>query len=222
MFDNKLEIGNGIFSVRDVAQILRVPYNKVSRWISYYWNEKLAEHYKRNYWIENTKAVNFYTFIEIYVMMQLTEAGLKPSKILQAHKELTEFYKINVPFATKKILDNIKTDKHKIYLQLDNDNIISLDQTKQLNLKIIQNFYTNIDFDSDTLASRFFPLGKKCHVVCDPHHKFGQPTIYGTNIQTEVIFNLYQAKEPIPFIADIYQISEQKIKNAIHFHRQVA
>jgi len=216
---NTLEIGNGIFTISDIARILGIPYRKVNRWMSDYWNGKLALHYKHNYWIEDTKSVNFHTMIEIYVMMKFTEAGVNTNKIIEAHKELSQIYKTDFPFAEKKILDNIKTDKYKIYLQADND-IISLDASKQLNLELIKLFFKNLEFDNNTLVSRFYPLGKKHKIVCDPDHKFGQPTIAGTNIQTEVIFRLHKAGEPIPFIANIYDISEQEIKDVIDFHNK--
>jgi uncharacterized protein (DUF433 family) len=65
-------------------------------------------------------------------------------------------------------------------------------------------------------------LGKKRAVVCDPHHKFGQPVIDGTNIQTEAVYKMFLAKEKPSFIANIYEISEKKVRDAIAFHEQAA
>lgn len=223
MFENKLEIGNGIFTTQEIAQILQLPYNKVRTWITKYWDGELGKFYEKNYsWsIENSKAVGFHTLIEFYVMMQFAEAGVKTKEVLKAHKELSEMYKTNFPFAKEEVLKNIKTDKLKVYLKQNGDTI-SLDGTKQLNLDLISMFFHNLDFGEDNLASRFWPLGKKRNVVCDPHHKFGQPTIYGTNIQSEAIFRMYKAKETIRFIASIYEVSEKAVKDAIEFHKKAA
>lgn len=223
MFENKLEIGNGIFTMQEIAQILQLPSHKVRTWITKYWDGELGRFYEQNYsWsIENSKAVGFHTLIELYVMMQFSEAGVKTKEVLKAHKELAEMYKTNFPFAVEEVLKNIKTDKFKVYLR-KNEDTISLDGTKQLNLDLISMFFHNLDFGKDNLAARFWPLGKNHLVVCDPHHKFGQPTISGTNIQSEAIYNMYKAKEPIKFIASIYEVSEKAVKDAIMFHKNAA
>lgn len=223
MFENQLQLGNGIFTTQEIAQILGLPYQKVRIWITKYWDGELGSFYEQNYsWsVENTKAVGFHTLIEFYVMMQFAEAGVKTKEVLKAHKELSEMYQTNFPFAQEEVLKNIKTDKLKVYLKKNGDTI-SLDGTKQLNLDLIYMFFHNLDFGQDKLAARFWPLGKKHHIVCDPHHKFGQPTINGTNIQSEAIYRMFKAKEPIPFIASIYEISEKAVKDAITFHQKAA
>jgi len=223
MFENKLQLGNGIFTTQEIAQILRLPYHKVRKWITQYWDGELGDFYEKNYsWsINNSKAVGFHTLIEFYVMMQFAEAGVKTREVLNAHKELSLFYNTNFPFAQKEVLDNIHTDKSKIYLNQNGDTI-SLDGSKQFNLDIIKVFFQNLDFDNDMLASRFWPLGKNHKIVCDPHHKFGQPVISGTNIQSEVIYKMYLANEPIAFIASVYEITSKDVKDAIEFHKKAA
>ena len=223
MFENKLQLGNGIFTTQEIAQILRLPYHKVRKWITQYWDGELGDFYEKNYsWsINHSKAVGFHTLIEFYVMMQFAEAGVKTREVLNAHKELSLFYNTNFPFAQKEVLDNIHTDKSKIYLNRNGDTI-SLDGSKQFNLDIIKVFFQNLDFDNDMLASRFWPLGKNHKIVCDPHHKFGQPVISGTNIQSEVIYKMYLANEPIAFIASVYEITSKDVKDAIEFHKKAA
>ena len=223
MFENKLQLGNGIFTTQEIAQILRLPYHKVRKWMTQYWDGELGDFYEKNYsWsVNNSKAVGFHTLIEFYVMMQFAEAGVKTRAVLNAHKELSLFYNTNFPFAQKEVLDNIHTDKSKIYLNRNGDTI-SLDGSKQFNLDIIKVFFQNLDFDNDMLASRFWPLGKKHKIVCDPHHKFGQPVISGTNIQSEVIYKMYLANEPIAFIASVYEITSKDVKDAIEFHTTAA
>lgn len=222
-FENINSLGNGIFTTQEIAQILQLPYQKVRIWINKYWDGELGEFYKQNYsWTtENSKAVGFHTLIEFYVMMQFAEAGVKTKEVLKAHKELSKMFQTSFPFAKEEVLKNIKTDKFKVYLK-ENGNTISLDGTKQLNLDLISMFFQNLDFGNDKIASRFWPLGKKNSIVCDPHHKFGQPTIKGTNIQSAAIFSMYMANEPIRFIASIFEIPEKAVKDAISFHKRAA
>jgi uncharacterized protein (DUF433 family) len=223
MSDNHLELGNGIFTTQEIAQILRLPYSKVHKWITKYWDGNLGKCYEREYsWsVGNTRAVGFHTLIEFYVMMQFAEAGVQTKEVLKAHKELSKFYKTDFPFAQKEVLDNIKTDKSKIFLYKDGDTI-SLDGTRQFNLDIIKIFFKNLDFDNDMLASRFWPMGKQYKVVCDPHRKFGQPILDGTSIQSEAIYRMHLAEESVSFIANIYDIPLKMVKDAITFHQKVA
>ena len=112
-FENNLALGNGIYTLRDVSDILRIPYYKVHKWITKYWDGTLGAHFKESYsWVieDNNRAVSFHTLIELYVFIQFSESGVKTKDILKAHKELTNIFKTPFPFATKDILDNLKTD----------------------------------------------------------------------------------------------------------------
>ena len=223
MFENKLELGNGIFTTQEIAQILRLPYHKVNRWITKYWDGELGNLYAHQYsWsVGNNRAVGFHTLIELYIMMQFTDAGVTTKAVLKAHKEMAKHFKTNFPFAKKEVLDNISTDGFKVFFEIEGVNI-TLDGSQQFNLDLIKMFFKNLDFDHDMLASRFWPLGKDHEIVCDPHHKFGQPVIKGTNIQSEAIYRMYKAQEPISFIASIYEIKEDAVKDAIDFHIKAA
>jgi uncharacterized protein (DUF433 family) len=223
MFENHLQLGNGIFTTQEIAQILRVPYYKVNRWITKYWDGELGKCYEQQYsWsVGNNRAVGFHTLIEFYVMMQFTEAGVSTRAVLKAHKEMGEHFKTNFPFAKKEVLDNISTDGLRIFFELEGVNI-TLDGSKQFNLDIIKVFFKNLDFDNEMLASRFWPLGKEHEIVCDPHRKFGQPIIDGTSIQSEAIYRMFLAEEPVSFIASIYEVTETAVRDAILFHQNAA
>ena len=222
-FENTLAIGNGIYTVPDVANILRLPYHKVNTWLNEYWDGKLGKVFKGKYsWrIDSTRAVGFHTLVEFYVMMQFAEAGVKPVQVLKAHDELSKTYNTIFPFAQKTIIENISTDGKKIFLCIQGSNI-TLDGSRQFNLDFIKLFFKKLEFDNELMASRLWPIGKTKAVVCDPQHKFGQPVIEGTNIQTEAVYKMYMAKEPISFIASLYELPKQKIKDAISFHQNAA
>ena len=220
---NKLAIGNGIYTVPDIARILQLPYSKVNTWLNEYWDGKLGRAFKGKYsWrVDSTRAVGFHTLIEFYVMMQFAEAGVKPTQVLKAHNELSKQFKSIFPFAQQQVINNISTDGKKIYFNIDGT-AMSLDGSKQFNLDFIKIFFRKLDFDNELLAARLWPLGRNKAVVCDPQHKFGQPVINGTNIQTEAIYQMYLAKEPIAFIASLYELPEKKVKDAISFHKNAA
>ena len=216
--------GKGIYTIPDMASILGIPYSKVLRWTNKFWNDRFGSQYQHSYsWnIDLTKAVNFHTLIEIYTFYELSQAGVKTKEILQAHDILSKQFETFYPFATKEILNNIRTDGAKVLFEQQDGSIYTVDACKQFKLGFIREFYKNLEFDSESLAIRFWPIGKERTIVCDPHRQFGQPTISGTNIQAETIYKMFLANEPINFIASLYEVSNQNVIDAIELYKKVA
>lgn len=217
-FENKISIGSGCYTAPEIAHILQLPYSKVRRWMVDYWDGKLGKEFESKYsWtIEGSRAVSFHTLIEFYVMMQLSSAGVKPKDILKAHQKLSEDYNTAFPFATKRLIKNIKTDGRTVYIAIG-ENTISLDGTNQLNLPLIKEFFKNLEFDGKETAQRFWPRGKDKSVVIDPLRKFGHPIIEGYNIYPEILYNHFKAGDPIHYLTAVYNLSEKEIKDAIDY-----
>ena len=217
-FENKPKLGLGIYTATEIAQILRVPYRKVYTWMHKYWDGKLGAEYETKYsWqIEGTRAVSFHTLIEFYVMMKFSESGVKPKQVLQAHSELSKMFKTPFPFAKKEVLDSISTDSKNIYFNLEGVSM-TLNGTKQFNLDIIKLFFINLDFGADDLASRYWPLGKDKTIVVDPQRKFGSPVFKDQNIYPETFYGMFKAGEAIDFIAHLYEVPKQMVKDAIEY-----
>lgn len=218
VFENKLSLGNGIYTVREMARILRLPYGKVHRWLNKYWDGELGKAFEGNYsWrVEKTQAVGFHTLVEFYILVQLAEAGVKTREVLKAHVELSEDLDTPFPFAQKEVLEKMKTDGKKIFLTTDGITC-TLDGTRQLNMSFIRLFLKNLEFDEELMASRFWPLGKEKSILVDPKRKFGHPVVGKSNIYPETIYNLYKAGEPVNFIAFTYEISEEEVRHAIEY-----
>lgn len=218
IFENKPQLGLGIYTPAEIAQILRLPYYKVNRWIDTYWDGELGREFEKKYsWkTENSKAVSFHTLVEFYVMMQLADAGVKTRKVLEAHKELSQLYDTSFPFALKEVLDGINTDGKRIFLSVE-DTTITLDGTKQLNLGFIKIFFQKLEFDANNLASRLWPLGKEKSVLIDPERKFGHPVLEMKNIFPETIYGHYKAGDPIEYISYVYKVTEKEVRDAIEF-----
>ncbi len=218
-FENKPELGKGIFTPSEIADILRLPKQKVQRWIHEYWDGKLGQTFERKYsWkVDGSKAVSFHTFVELYVMMKFSKHGVKPKQILKAHEVLEAKFKTPFPFAHKDIPNCIATDGNKIFFKDKDGVFLTLDGTEQFTLELITIFFKNLDFDTDDLASRYWPLGKDRSVVIDPKRKFGHPVLEPTNIYPQTLYGLYTAGDPIPYIASIYDVKESVVQDAIDY-----
>lgn len=220
---SKLEIGSGIYTKSEIAKILRLPYSRVSTWINRYWGGKLKKELDFSYiWTsDKSNAVNFYTLVELYILILLGEAGVKTKDVINAHIELSKFYKTHHPFARKEILESIKTDGKKIYFDTGSGTI-SLDGKKQFQINFIKVFFKNLSFDNEFLANRLYPLGKNKKIVIDPTRQFGHPVVGNTNIYPETIYNLHKAGEPNKFIAHVYEIGVEEVKDAIEYCKKAA
>ena len=223
-FENSAEIGLGVYTVPDIAEILNIKYYKVSRLLNEYWDKRFASELGSNYsWkINNSKAVSFHTLIEFYIFYQFKEVGVSTRNILKAHRELSEGFSTPFPFAQSNILSRINCFGKKIIFELEEGQFIDLDSTKQLNLKFIREFFQKLDFDKNNLAERLYPLGKKSSIIIDPNHKFGQPTIKGTNILPQTVYNLHKAKESKQFIASSYELTLKQINDALEYCKKAA
>lgn len=179
----------------------------------------LGQKYSRS--VHNTKAVSFHTLVEFYIYFQLKEVGVTSQQILSTHYELSKHFNTPFPFAISHIINQMKCFGRKIVFEISEDEIINLDSTKQLNLNFILSFAHKLDFDSNELAEKFYPLGKAKGIVIDPKHQFGPATIKNTNIFPKTIYNLYQSKESKKFIAQSFEISLQDVNDAIEYCKSV-
>ncbi len=48
-FENKPKIGLGIYTPSEIAQILRLPNYKITRWITKYWDGELGKEFNSLY-----------------------------------------------------------------------------------------------------------------------------------------------------------------------------
>jgi uncharacterized protein (DUF433 family) len=213
-FENNIQLGNGIYSLPDLAFILRLPPSKVRRWMNDFYNQRLGEKYKGKYsWGQGRdKATNFYTLIEFYVFYQLRENKVGIKTILNAHGQMAEQLKTPYPFASASVL----TDGKSVLYSLEDGTTIKADRSRQIAFKqIIESFCKKIEFSDSQLAERYWPLGKQSHIVVDPHHQFGQPVINKTNLLAETIYDLHQAGETKEFLSRLYNISVKEVNDAV-------
>jgi len=122
------------------------------------------------------------------------------------------------PFAHSKI----RTDGKSIWYEKFG-NIIKVDKRNQFDFTpILEPFLHKVEFGKNNLAERYFPLENSKNVVVDPQHQFGQPTITGTNIQTDFIFKLHNGGETKRNIAILYDLKVKQVTDALLYHKQIA
>jgi uncharacterized protein (DUF433 family) len=228
----KAALGEGIFLIKDVSKILDLDYEKVYRWIVSYWGNDLNDEVVYTFGEDDNRAINFYSLIEFYTFFKLREKGLSTTEIKNFHAELSKILNSKYPFAIAQdyFIEQRKVKRKKtsqmgilppkikkfIYYTYF-DSLIKFDSKKQFSLKFMEKFLDKIEFDENNLAAKFYPLTNSKNIVVDPKHQFGQPVVTGTNIKTQTLFNLYNGGETLENISILYNISTDKVKDAITF-----
>lgn len=207
------ELGKGIYSIPDAAQILSMPTSKVRSWVNKYWeHDFLGKKNSSGYtWGEQReKAFDFLTLIEIIAVDSFREIGVSFPKIKLAHQKLSEMLKTKYPFAHAELM----SDGNNVFYDIESS-LLELSEKQQFSFtELVAPYCKKIDFQQKTLlAERFWPLGKDHQIVVDPHHSFGRPIITGTNITTDAILSMLKAGESPEFIASIYNLDLSEVKD---------
>ena len=219
--ETHIKLGHGIYTVPDLALILQLPQAKVRRWLNDFYNSRLGGKYKGKYSFGEgrEKATNFHTLIEFYVFYKLRESNLSVRKILEAHEAMSKQLRTPYPFASSEVL----TEGQNVFYSADDDTMLYANKSQQIVIRrAIETFCKKIDFSENKLAQRYWPLGKDCNIVVDPHHQFGQPVLSGTNINAAVIFSMYESGEPIESIGILYDLTEKQVKDAVALYQRKA
>lgn len=211
------KIGEGAFLIRDVAEILQLPYSKVRHWLVEFWDSRFASNHKYSLGTNDNRVVNFYTMIEFYTFYHLRKKGLSSQKIQKYHHQLSKYLKTNYPFAR-----TIHTDGKSIWYEALGE-LIKADGKMQLDLKsFLTPFLSKIEFGKSGLAEKFYPLSNSSSIVIDPKHQFGSPTITGTNIKALIIKEFYSSGETVDSICEFYDLTEKQVTDAIKYYNRAA
>lgn len=209
-------IGTGIYTASDASRVLRIPYSKTRYWFHNYAKDKLIQSigYKYYFNIDDTIAVDFLALIEMYVFYSLKdEAKMSTKNILKFHNVISHELKTPYPFANCQIYASRKN----MFFEVHNIIKDASDLPQTFITDFILPFYKKISFNEENLAHKFHPLGKEKSVIVDPEHQFGKPVIEGTNIITETLYDYFLGGDSIEFIARLYNLKPENVKDAIAF-----
>lgn len=211
----KVELGKGIYTISDLAFVLRMKNSKVRYWVNSYLREKLPEITSHRYNMNPDQGifVNFSSLLELYIFEQLELKGHSRKKILECYKAISDNYNTKYPFTKRKIVSagGSILFEHK-------GKLINADRTLQINMsEVLAQYLEKIEFDMKGNAIKFFPQGKQSSVVLDPEIQFGTPIISGTRINVNTVVDSYNSGDSKQLISNIYGISNQQVEDALEF-----
>lgn len=216
----KAEIGSGIYTTNDIALILKEPKQKVRYWMKEYWSKRYS--WKGESYAFGSGpglAINFLSFIELYVFLKLRKSGVSVQSIHKARENMIAALNTPYPFAKARVL----TDGSRIAFATESIPLTTADKNFQFYLEeIAMEYLSRVDYGQDDMVCRYWPDGKDSSVVVDPEYRFGYPIIQGTSIPTDIILYFTQAGETKSTIAHLYHITIKQIEDVLHFYRYSA
>ena len=212
----EFSLHDGIYSIQDTAKIINQPYDKVRRWflkLSEANYEGLSDSVKTD--IDNRR-ISFHGLVELVVIGELLEAGVKPKKIFIARDALSKLVKKPYPFATSDVKDKLKVAGSDIVFDFD-EGIITLDGTGQFNFEFVREFFADIEFKSG-IAIRLLPAKGLKRVQINPQAAGGRPAFVSQkDVKIETVLRFYKDPGSINEIIEDYDISEEDIKAALAY-----
>lgn len=197
----------GVYLVPDAARILRLPVAVLRSWVCGRIENEQRRFPAGEFETRRTGAdrhFGFHSLIELFTIAQLRARGIPMAAVREARAELMERFDTAHPFA----LEGLMTSGKSLLKALGNDILLELGTRGQTAFgKILEPFCASLDFDPiNSLATRYFPMGRAHPVVVDPRRAFGRPVIEGTNLTTEAVMSLLRGGDTEEDIAEAFQV----------------
>ncbi len=221
-------IGQGLYTVAEVSRLTEMNPNRVRSWFKHRSdNAGRGPIFESDYQpVDGDYAVSFYDLIDVLVAGQFRDKHHVPMRIVRrAHTLLQEELDAEHPFCHS----DLYTDGKRIFqyaaTNLGEGRLSDIISRQQFFLHIKEKL-SHIDYSEINSLARRWRIANG--VVIDPSISMGKPTIEKTGVTTYVIANQYYANlENSALVADLYDVSENDVVNAIKFEhrygiRQVA
>lgn len=221
-------LGTGAYSLPDTALLLAQRPETVSRWAFGYRRRREYAPLIRTELprVEGQRALTFVELVELLYIGAFLERGVSWARIHQAADVAARMHFGPHPFACRRFL----VDGSVVYAALreedGEESLVHLVGHGQNAIgEIVRPYLSQLDFDSDDIAARWYPLGKDGGVVLDPEHSFGAPVLTERYVPTETLSAAYEAEREDrgpegarARVAWLYDVHPHHVDTAMEFH----
>lgn len=229
---NVLELaGRGIYSVPEASRLSGVPAGRIRRWLGGY-----------SYAVKNGKrrspevvvgdfgtltggdlALSFRDLIEVRFVDAFRKHGVSWRCIRIAADRAQAILNTSHPFSTRRFQTDGKTILANLVREHGEDLLLDLVKDQFAIKRILAaHLYRGLEFSSDDLVMRWWPVEPRRVIVIDPTRGFGQPILNRDGVPTAVIARAVRAEGAIDPVAAIYEISLQAVRAACDFEERLA
>ena len=212
-------VGKGLYSAREAAHIIRVPANKLRRWMFGYQSKGVdyAGLWERE--IREPGVISFHDLLELKLVHEFRQHGLSLPVIREAARIAREEFHTSYPFARQ----HFHTDGKRVFLEAAeqvNVHLVDVISKQYVMDKVYRpSFLASIDYSPIGDAERWYPMNDDHHpdksIVLDPQRAFGKPILTESGVPTRVLYDAYRLNEPVEVIAANYAVTPEDVKQAV-------
>ncbi len=206
------------YSLTEASRILRIPVTTIRAWIrGQVYRTKSGERLFRRVVIpadSRTGYLSFTNLIELSVLGDFRRKfGVRLRNVRSAIEGARRHFGSDHPLADFQLL----TDKTDVLIEQLGE-YLNLSDGDQLEMKtIIHRCLLNVEKDTKGIPRKFFPVGPDTRIEIDPRVNFGRPSLSGTGIATEYVFDRFRSGEDADTLAADYRCDRALIVSAIQF-----
>lgn len=214
----KPDMGTGIYTVAEAARLLQVSSRKVTGWADKYVHHRDGEKRISPPVLDRERAqpglLTFHDLIELYFVREFRKAGVSLPQIRDAAKILRNEWNTAYPFALQKIA--VAPGGHLV----EREELRTVLGRQQV-FDFARQFFRDVDFDAEGLATAWHPLGKDHLVVLDPKRAFGAPIDIRSGVRTDVLYRMFIAEDhDAEVVAQWYEVAPEAVEHAVRFEEK--
>jgi uncharacterized protein (DUF433 family) len=213
-YDDILEIP--IYSTRDAAHYLRVPYQTLRYWIR--GSDSIEPIIKPSG--ANPPRLSFMNLMECHMLSAMrTHYNLRLPKVRKALRTLATMFPTPHPLVDK----NFETNEVDVFIREHSNELINLHRPGQMGFREILEMHMKRIERTTTGVPMFFPFVERRSsdeprsIMISPAISFGRPVISGTGIPTAVIASRFHLRESVGDLAKEYGRTDKEIEEAIRW-----
>lgn len=220
MTDRQLVLHQPRYSYAEADRIVGLTRGTTHRWLKGYQYLTDDGRIIRQPQVSGARAaepgVSFVELIEVAGIARLRDLKLSLRRIRALVKYAAQMFDTEYPLATLAFRlggRDVFVDDRLAKSLVE----VSGRQRRRAWVEVLAPFLETVDYGTDGLAERWWPLGRGSQIVVDPDYGFGQPVVHGSGVRTESIWEQLLAGSGVQDIADDFGISADLVERAIQF-----
>lgn len=213
----------GIFTVPEIADLVNAPQSNVRVWVEGHTGKQSAVIDNQLGRVGGKVAVSFTNLMELRFVATFVAAGVGLREIRKIMDDVRETLEHPHPFATRTVF---KTDGRKIVAEIAKNNGVSIYDLRTKNFEmlnvVMMSLKEDVAYDPAGDAIYWRPRPRIApNVIIHPHFSFGKPVLEPSRIPTSAIAQSVKVEGSVPFVAGIFELPENQVREAIKFEREL-
>jgi uncharacterized protein (DUF433 family) len=217
-------LGAGIYTIPEVARLVGAPQPDVRVWIEGHTGKQDPVIRNQLGRVGGKTAVSFANLMELRFIARFVQEGVGLREIRNILDEAQQTLQHPHPFATQIVF---KTDGRKIVADIARKNGVNLiydlkSKNYEMPTVVLKSLKENVVFDPQGEAIAWTPRPDIApNVIVHPRLSFGQPVLKQSHIPTETVAKAVKVEGNVGFVADIFNIQERHVREAVKFEQQL-